>query len=218
MNTDKTPLRIKICGLTRVDDARAAAEAGVDAIGLVFAESTRRVTLEQAALIAAALPPAVEAVGVFANAELDVIRRAVDRVGLGEVQLHGEESPEFAERLSGTRVVKAIRVRDATFVDAIADYRGAGVAAILLDAYSREARGGTGERFDWDLIVAARAEGSLDDAPPFILAGGLTPHNIAEAIRHLHPWGVDVSSGVELQPGIKCPEKIARLIAAACSA
>ncbi len=207
-------MRIKICGITNERDAVAAADAGADAIGLVFADSPRRVTPQQARRIAAALPPYVSAVGVFVNARITTIRRITADVGLGEVQLHGDESPAFVERLTGLRAVKAVRVRDHAFIEQFRTFRAAGVAGLLLDAFSAEARGGSGRRFDWDLITGARRAGALDDAPPLILAGGLTHQSVAAAIRRVRPWGIDVSTGVETEPGIKSAEKIDRFVAA----
>lgn len=206
-------VRIKICGITRTTDAVVAAEAGADAIGLVFARSPRQVTIRQAGQIVAALPPLVSAVGVFVNARLATVVRTVAQVGLSAVQLHGDESPDFVYRLGGIRVIKALWVRDRAFVDQFAAFRDAGVCGILLDAYSPKARGGSGRRFDWDLVSGLRQTGALNDAPPLILAGGLTPQNVRAGIRRVRPWGVDVSTGVEDEPGIKSPEKIARFVA-----
>lgn len=206
--------RIKICGITRSEDALVAAEAGADAIGLVFARSPRQVTLRSARDIVAALPPYVSAVGVFVNARAATVVRTAAEVGLSEVQLHGDESPEFLEKLAGLRVTKALRVRDRSFVNRLQDFSAAGVHAILLDAFSVGTRGGTGRRFDWDLVVDSRKAGALDGAPPLVLAGGLTPQNVRSGIRRVRPWGVDVSGGVEVEPGRKCPDKITQFIAA----
>ncbi len=209
-----TTVRIKICGITRAQDALAAAEAGADAIGLVFAKSPRQVTITQARRIVAALPPYVSAVGVFVNARASTVVGTAIKAGLSEAQLHGDETPAFIAKLAGVRVTKALRVRDRAFVDAADAFARAGVQAILLDTYSAGSRGGTGRRFDWDLVTGARKAGALDEAPPLILAGGLTPLHVRSAVRRSRPWGVDVSGGVETEPGIKCPEKIARFIAA----
>ena len=206
--------RIKICGMTRPEDALAAAEAGADAIGLIFAKSPRQISPARARQIVEVLPPYVSAVGVFVNARAATVIRTANEVRLSEVQLHGDESPAFVRKMGGARVIKALRVRDRRFIDQIRAFTEAGVSAILLDAYSAEAQGGTGRRFDWDLLVGARKAGALDIAPPLILAGGLTPLNVKSGIRRLRPWGVDVSGGVEIEPGIKCPEKIARFVAA----
>ena len=206
--------RIKICGITRPEDALAAAEAGADAIGLVFAKSSRQVSPHLARRIVAVLPPYVSAVGVFVNARVATVMRTAAEVGLSEVQLHGDESPGFLERLDGLRVTKALRVRDGSFVDRLRDFTAAGVGAVLLDAFSATTRGGTGQRFEWDLVVDARKAGALNDTAPLILAGGLTPQNVRAGIRRIRPWGVDVSGGVETGPGTKCPKKIAQFIAA----
>ncbi len=205
-------VRIKICGITRAEDATLAAEAGADAIGLVFARSPRQVTIRQAGRIVAALPPLVSAVGVFVNARLATVVRTVAELGLSAAQLHGDESPDFVHRLGGIRVIKALRVRDRSFVDQLAAFRDAGVCGILLDAYSPKVRGGSGQRFDWDLVSGLRQTGALDDAPPLILAGGLTPRNVRAAVRRVRPWGVDVSSGVEDEPRVKSAERITRFV------
>ncbi|MCG8403986.1 MAG: phosphoribosylanthranilate isomerase [Phycisphaerales bacterium] len=207
-------VRIKICGMTRPEHAVMAAEAGVDAIGLVFAKSPRQVTISQARSIVAELPPYVSAVGVFVNARAATVIRTVGEVCLSEVQLHGDESPDFVGKLASCRVTKALRVRDRSFIDSVQAFGAAGVEAILLDAHSSKSRGGTGRRFDWDLVAGVREAGALEDAPPLILAGGLTPLNVKSGIRRLRPWGVDVSGGVETEPGVKCGEKIARFVTA----
>ncbi len=207
-------VRIKICGITRPQDAVAAAEAGADAIGLVFADSPRQVSVRLARRIVAELPPLVSVVGVFVNARSATVERAFGEVGLAEVQLHGDESPEYIERLNGRRVIKALRVRDHGFIEQARAFRAAGVCGILLDAFSAQTRGGSGKRFDWDLVAGARDAGLLEADTPLILAGGLTPDNVRAGIRRVRPWGVDVSSGVEDEPGVKSPEKIARFIAA----
>lgn len=210
--------RIKICGITRARDAVVCAEAGADAIGLVFARSPRQVTLQQAREIVAALPPFVSAVGVFVNAKAAAILRTVAEVGLSEVQLHGEEAPGLLSSLGGLRVIKALRVRSKSFLDELSRYAKAGVDGILLDAFAPTARGGSGRRFDWDLVTGARDAGALDNTPPIILAGGLTPQNVQSAVRRIRPWGVDVSTGVESEPGVKSTEKISRFVAAVRSA
>ncbi len=195
-----------------------AAQAGADAIGLIFAESPRRVSVAQAKLIVAALPAHIAAVGVFVNAQPQIILSTITDVGLSEVQLHGDETSNFIDKLGDVPATKALRVRDESFVDEIRSFQSAGLMAILLDAYSKEKRGGSGKRLDWNLIVDARQNGALKDAPPIILSGGLTAENVAEGIRLLQPWGVDVSTGVEESPGIKSAEKIKQFIAAVRSA
>lgn len=206
--------RIKICGITTPNDARMVAEAGADVIGLVFAESPRRVSVEQAAAIVDALPPHVPAVGVFVNEPTASIIRIAEALGLDEVQLHGDESPRMLGELGGLRVTKSLRVRDASSLDDVPRYADAGASAILLDVYSDRAAGGTGLQFDWELVARAAESGAVDREVPLIIAGGLTPTNVAECIKSLRPWGVDVSSGVESAPGVKCANRIARFVTA----
>ncbi len=198
------PTRVKICGITRVEDGLAAARAGADAIGLVFAaKSPRRLVIVQAVAIAAALPPFVSSVALFVNPEVAEVERVIREVRPDLLQFHGEESAEFC---AGFRVpwLKAVRVKPETdllqYATVFAEARG-----LLLDAYSPLAHGGTGHRFDWSLIPSR--------VPlPVVLAGGLDPANVAEAIRAVRPWAVDVSSGVEAEPGIKDAAKIAAFI------
>jgi phosphoribosylanthranilate isomerase len=196
--------RTKICGITRVEDALAAAAAGADAIGLVFvAKSPRHVMPEQAAEIAAALPPFVTRVALFVNPDAAQVEAVLRRARPDALQFHGEEPPAFC-RSFGVPYLKAARVRPGVdllqFAALHADAQG-----FLLDAWSEAAHGGTGERFDWALIPP--------DLPrPVILAGGLHPGNVAEAVRAVRPWAVDVSSGVEAAKGIKDAAKIAAFI------
>lgn len=207
-------VRIKICGITRLEDAMAVAEAGADAIGLVFADSPRRVTTRQAREIVASLPPFVSAVGVFVNSRAATVLRTAAEVGISTVQLHGDEPPAMVGQLGGLRVIKAMAVRQKEFVDDVRRFADAGASGVLLDAFNPKARGGTGKRFDWDLVAGAREAGALDGAPPIILAGGLTAANVGAGIRRIHPWAVDVSSGVEASPGIKDAGAIGRFVAA----
>ncbi|MBI5329612.1 MAG: phosphoribosylanthranilate isomerase [Betaproteobacteria bacterium] len=195
--------RIKICGITRIEDGLAAAHAGADAIGLVFANSPRRVTPQQACAIAAALPPFITTVALFVNPAVDEVARVIETMRPHCLQFHGEEPPEFCAGF-GLPWLKALRVRPGVdLLQSAALYAGA--QGLLLDAWSAAAHGGTGERFDWALIPP--------DLPlPVVLAGGLTPDNIAQAVHAVRPWAVDVSSGVEAAPGIKDAEKIAALI------
>jgi phosphoribosylanthranilate isomerase len=195
--------KVKICGITSVDDALMAVDAGADALGFVFFEkSPRFIGVEAAAGIIAMLPPFIQVVGLFVNADLEAVNGTADRCGLDIVQLHGEESPEFCT-LVRRRVMKAFRVRGPESLTPLAEYR---VSAYLLDAYSPHAYGGTGEVFDWDCAVAAKEQGRV------VLAGGLNPDNVAEAVARVMPYGVDVSSGVESAPGKKDPEKVRRFI------
>jgi phosphoribosylanthranilate isomerase len=199
-------VRVKICGITNVDDALLAAEAGADAIGLVFYDkSPRAVTPERAAKIVRALPPFVQAVGLFVDAAIDVVNATADICRLDIVQLHGDETPEFCTQVV-RRVIKAFRVRDGESLVPMKGYR---VSGFLLDAWSPAARGGTGVTFNWEL---ARDAGRFG---PIILAGGLTPDNVARAVQTVAPYGVDVSSGVEAAPGQKDPEKVRAFISRA---
>ncbi|MDR5708747.1 MAG: phosphoribosylanthranilate isomerase [Armatimonadota bacterium] len=197
--------RVKICGIRTVEEARAAAEAGADAVGFVFWPRSRRyVEPEMAARIAQALPPFLVRVGVFVNEPPERVEEIAACVGLDAVQLHGDEPPEVCARLR-RRVIKAIRIRDGRSLEAAADYP---VSALLLDTYVPETYGGTGRTFDWSLVEAVR---HLDR--PLLLSGGLNPENVAEAIRRVRPYGVDASSGVETD-GRKDPEKICAFVAA----
>jgi len=191
-------VRVKVCGITRVEDALAAAAAGADAIGLVFAESPRKVSLETARLIVSVLPPFVCAVGVFVDATKARILKTIDAVGLHCVQLHGKESPRFVSSLGNVNVIKAIGIKTPEDVEKAGAYN----VPILLDTASRRAAGGTGETFPWEYASELAAK------RPIILAGGLTPDNVAEALLKARAWGVDVSSGVESAKGIKDARKI----------
>jgi len=198
--------RAKICGVTRVEDALAAVASGADAIGLVFyAPSPRYVTVAQAADIVSALPPFVSAVGLFVNAEQAEIENVLAKVNLHLLQFHGDES-EAACVQYDLPYLKAVRVKqDTNLIQYAQTYRSA--SALLLDAYSEKAVGGTGEVFDWSLIPN-------NLSLPIILAGGLTPENVTSAIDQVNPYGVDVSGGVEASKGIKDPAKIAAFMAA----
>jgi phosphoribosylanthranilate isomerase len=199
--------RIKICGLTRAEDATAAVEAGADALGVVLAPSKRQVSLEQAAAVLTGVPPLVSRVGVFVDAHADEVREAVSLLGLTAVQFHGDESPEACEA-APVPVIKALRVGPGFDPSSAEAYRGA-VSALLLDTLAAGERGGTGVAFDWYDVA-----GGLPTWAPVILAGGLAPGNVAEAVRVLRPFAVDVSSGVERQPGIKHHRLIGSFIAA----
>lgn len=182
-------VRTKICGITRVEDGVAAARAGADAVGLVFYQkSPRHVDLVQAQQIVAGLPPFVSVVGLFVNETAEQVCRVMQQVSLDVLQFHGDESPAFCEQF-GRRYVKAIRMHDGVDLQALSE-QYASASALLVDAYHPEQMGGTGLVFDWQRLPA--------DLPlPLILAGGLTPDNIADAVRMVQPWGVDVSGGVE---------------------
>lgn len=183
-----------------------AVEAGADALGFVlFQGSPRCISPEKAAGIIRLLPPFVQTVGLFVNEELATVNLLADQCGLDIVQLHGEEPPEYCAAVR-RRVVKAFRVKDASSLDELSNYR---VAAALLDAWSPAAHGGTGATFNWDLAATASA------AHPIILAGGLTPENVALAVATVKPYAVDVSSGVESRPGIKDAGLVSCFISAA---
>lgn len=192
--------RIKICGITREQDAVAAAEAGVDAIGLVFhPESPRCVSVEQARGIRGALPPFVTTVGLFVNASRDFVVTALEQVPLDLLQFHGDESASFCGGF-GHPWIRAVRVRDSRVVTA-AESTYDKAFGLLADAYSQERYGGTGKTFNWDWLPAS-------PSLPLILAGGLTAANVGKAVQRVQPWAVDVSGGVETEPGIKSPQRI----------
>ena len=198
--------RIKICGITSVEDALAAAQLGADAIGLVFyPPSPRYVEVEQAAEIAAALPPFVTTVGLFVNADEQTISEVVSRVRIDLIQFHGNECQDYCG-LHQRPYLKAVRMSDEVDLDKqMTDYAQA--RALLLDTYKAGVPGGTGEQFNWDRVPAHLAD-------KIILAGGLTPENVKDAIAQVHPYAVDVSGGVESAPGKKDKEKMARFIEA----
>ena len=201
-----TRTRIKICGITTAKDAAAAVAAGADAVGVIFAPSPRQVTLEQAALALAAVPPPVARVGVFVNALPDEVAAAVRACGLNAVQFNGSESPEACEN-SPVPVIKAVPIGTDFGLVAAEPFRGH-AAALLLDTYHADKAGGTSQTFDW------RSLGTIPGWAPFFVAGGLTPDNVGECIEVLHPFAVDVSSGVELSPGVKDHAKLSALCAA----
>jgi len=193
--------RVKICGITRPEDALVAVDLGVDALGLVFyAPSPRNVTIATAADIARQIPAFVSVVGLFVNAEPSFVEEVIANVGLSLLQFHGDETPEDCERF-GLPYIKAIRVKaDTNLVQYARDFTSA--KALLLDTYTEGVAGGTGQMFDWNLIPSALPK-------PVILAGGLQANNVAQAIRQVKPYAVDVSGGVEATKGIKDAQKIA---------
>jgi len=197
--------KIKICGITNVEDALFAIECGANAVGFVFAKSKRQVKPDRVRAIIQKLPPFVERVGVFVNEVPSRIAGIVRETGLTAVQLHGEELPEFCESLVPFTVLKGVRVRDESDIRMLAAYKN--VSAYLLDTYVKGKPGGTGNSFDWKLALLAKKYGK-----PVILSGGLTPLNILEALRKVEPYGVDVSSGVESKPGKKDKKKIKEFI------
>lgn len=192
--------RVKICGITRVEDAQIAVAAGADAIGLVFyPKSPRAVSIEQAQQIVACVPAFVTCVGLFVDASTSEVQNVLDRVPLDLLQFHGDESPEYCAAFQRPWI-KALRVRPGLDLEAAAQ-RYSASRGLLLDAYKAGVPGGTGEVFDWQLIP--------EQLPlPVVLAGGLDAQNVAQAVRAVKPFAVDVSGGVELGKGIKDPDKI----------
>lgn len=193
--------RVKICGITREEDAKAAVAAGCDAIGLVFYRpSPRYVSPQKAAQIVASLPPFISVVGLFVDAEPDEILQVMEQVRLDLLQFHGNESPEACERFD-MPYMKAIRVKpDTNLLQYAEQFKHA--QALLLDAFIEGVPGGTGQVFDWNIIPKTFPL-------PVVLAGGLCPENVVQAVRQVQPYAVDVSGGVELNKGIKDAAKIA---------
>ncbi|MCL7489105.1 MAG: phosphoribosylanthranilate isomerase [Desulfobulbaceae bacterium] len=210
MNEDK--IRIKVCGMTRLQDALFAVQCGVDALGFIFhRKSARYIDPEEARVIIEQLPPFVDVVGVFVDKEREEVEEIVRYCRLGYVQLHGDESPKYAERLlrfaSPCEVIKAFRVGDHTTSEDFDPYVPH-VKAFLLDTFDKELAGGTGQTFDWSIISR------LGLRKPCILAGGLDPENITAALQVVRPYGVDVNSGVEVAPGIKDHRQIREFVRA----
>lgn len=192
--------RVKVCGITRVEDAQAAIDAGADAIGLVFYEpSPRNVRIEQAREIAASVSAFVSVVALFVNADAQYVQDVLNSVRIDLLQFHGDEENDFCSQFQRP-FIKAQRVRETSDVVASC-VRFPDALAILLDSYKPGVPGGTGESFDWSLIPESQKK-------PLILAGGLTPENVASAIKQVQPFAVDVSGGVEQSKGIKDPAKI----------
>ena len=203
-------VRVKICGITTPEDAESAVRAGADAIGLVFAESPRKVSAEMARAIVATLPPFVAAVGVFVDEPAGAIEEIARYAGLSAVQLHGRRSPDEVHRLSAAfRVIMAFRVRDAGAYEEAAKYPTA--SAYLFDAYVEGKMGGTGKLIEPGLLPSPSVQEAFQR--PWILAGGLTPENVDRALLLARPYAVDVSSGVEASPGRKDAEKVREFIA-----
>ena len=196
-------VKIKICGITNQEDAQFAIEAGADALGFIFyAQSPRSIEPSVAKRIIGQLPPFVLPVGVFVNQSQETIRNIFNDCGLALAQLHGDESPAFCESL-GHPILRAIRLRDRGSLLAVAEYKGRmGVRGFVVDAFSPDAYGGTGQTVDWSLAH------EVAKSTPILLAGGLTPTNVQEAIQQVQPYGVDVSSGVEVSTGKKDHEKV----------
>ena len=199
MKDRDTQVKVKICGMTNLKDVKVAVDGGVDAVGFIFyKKSPRSVTMQAVREIVLELPPFVDSVGVFVNETAEQINKIADHCKLDRVQLHGDESPAFCKKIR-RRVIKAIRVKDIQSLKKLSDYP---VSSFLLDTFSEDQYGGTGKVFDWNLAYPAKKYG------PIILAGGLTPINVHQAIQRIQPYGVDVCSGVESQPGIKDHKKM----------
>jgi len=203
-------MKIKICGITNLEDAKGAVAAGADALGFVmYRKSPRWVDLSLVKGIVKELPPFVLPVGVFVNEEAGTVRALMDECGFALAQLHGDESPLYCQHL-GRPALKALRLKDRDTILTLAGFQGqANVRGFVIDAYSDQAYGGTGQTVDWALAQ------EVARSAPIILAGGLTPENVAEAIKTVRPYGVDVSSGVEKTPGKKDPDKVKAFIEAA---
>ncbi len=194
--------KIKVCGITNIEDALAAVEMGADALGFVLAPSPRRVSPEDLKRLINSLPPFISKIGVFVDSPLDEVKRIMAECGLDLVQLHGSESAEYCQTLF-PRAIKAFQVKDAGVLKQLPSYQ---VSAYLLDGYHSKLKGGSGQSFDWEI---ARQAGNLGR---IILSGGLTPENVARAIAISRPYGVDVASGVEASPGKKDHHKLAAFI------
>ena len=199
--------RIKICGITNAGDAAAAVAAGADALGFIFAEqSPRKVEVETAREVVATLPPFVDAVGVFVNEDPSVVKEIAQYCGLSMVQLHGRESADYCRGLGVRSIIKTFAIHNGTDGGQFAAYAGA-AQGFLLDTYHEKMAGGSGKVFDWNLV-----EG-FDIPGPVILAGGLSPDNVYDAVMRVRPFAVDANSGVEREPGLKDPERIRALAA-----
>jgi phosphoribosylanthranilate isomerase len=195
--------RVKFCGFTHQDDVAQAVALGADALGFVFyGPSSRYVSPEHAQTLTRSVPAFVTRVGLFVNEEAETVQRIFEIAGLNLIQYHGEESPEFCDAI-GLPYIKAFRVRKGMDLRTEMD-RYPHASGFLLDAYVKGQPGGTGERFDWELIPQSHA--------PIILAGGLTPDNAKDAIDQVAPWALDVSGGIETKPGRKDPDKMARFM------
>jgi len=192
-------VRIKVCGITRREDAFLAADLGVDALGFIFAPSPRQVSPEDTRRIIKSLPPFIERVGVFVNEMPEKVVEISSFCLLTALQFHGDEAPLYCEKFSSYKIIKSFSIED-KIPDNISSYK---VDAYLLDTYCREKRGGTGKVFNWDIAKKVKELGF-----PLILSGGLTPDNVVEAINKVRPYAVDVASGVEKRPGKKSKKKM----------
>jgi len=197
-------IKIKVCGITNIEDALAAVELGADALGFVLAPSPRRVSPESLKRLVDALPPFISKVGVFVDSPLDEVRHIISDCGLDLAQLHGSESPEYCQALY-PGAIKAFQVKDEAILKQLPLYK---VSAYLLDGYHSKLKGGSGQSFDWEIARRANGLGNI------ILSGGLTPENVGKAIAVARPYAVDVASGVEASPGKKDHRKLTAFIKA----
>ena len=199
MVASEKQVKVKVCGMTSLKDALNAVEGGADAVGFIFyKKSPRSVTMKTVREIVLELPPFVDTVGVFVDETAEQINKIADYCNLDIIQLHGDESPTFCKKIR-RKVIKAFRIKDMQSVKKISNFQ---VSGFLLDTFSENLHGGTGKVFDWNLALPAKKFG------PVIMAGGLTPNNVQQAVRQIRPYGVDVCSGVESEPGIKDHKKV----------
>lgn len=214
--------RIKICGVRRREDALAAVAAGADAVGLVFHPTARRhVSASQARQIVDVLPAFVTPVGVFVDADIEIVRQTASAVHLRHIQLHGDEPAEYVARLREFAVVKAVRVDPARFGEtlkawreAIADLGLTNLKALVLETAGSTQPGGSGVPNDWETVQVHQARSAFDGLPSIVAAGGLTPETVGDVVRGVRPYAVDVSSGVEAPDGFKTAERIQAFVAA----
>lgn len=217
-----TRTRVKICGVTRPEDALAAARAGADAVGMVFHPTSRRhVSPERARAILDALPPFVTPVGLFVDETAEHVLSVARSLHLRHVQLHGDEPPERVAQLRELRVVKALFVERDTFADVLARWRDAidrlqltNLVGFVLETARTGVPGGSGVANDWETVEQLKRDGAFDQTPAIIAAGGLRPETVADVIRRARPWAADVSSGVDESVGVKSPEKMAAFVRA----
>ena len=199
MVASEKQVKVKVCGMTSLKDALVAVEGGADAVGFIFyKKSPRSVTMKTVREIVLELPPFVNTVGVFVDETAEQINKIADYCNLDIIQLHGDESPIFCKKIR-RKVIKAFRIKDMQSVKKLSSFQ---VSGFLLDTFSENLHGGTGKVFDWNLALPAKKFG------PVIMAGGLTPNNVQQAVRQIRPYGVDVCSGVESEPGIKDHKKV----------
>ena len=199
MVASEKQVKVKVCGMTSLKDALVAVEVGADAVGFIFyKKSPRSVTMKTVREIVLELPPFVDTVGVFVDETAEQVNKIADYCNLDIIQLHGDESPTYCKKIR-RKVIKAFRIKDMQSVKKISNFQ---VSGFLLDTFSENLHGGTGKVFDWNLALPAKKFG------PVIMAGGLTPNNVQQAVRQIRPYGVDVCSGVESEPGIKDHKKV----------